>query len=514
MAPEMLSGQGYGRPADYWSLGCIAYEMLSGEPPFRSTAKEGRKVLFRKIMSEKVKMPVGSTAAACKLLKGFLNRNVQKRFGTTRNTMFEVGGVAGLKNQEFFSKIDWEKLERKEVIPPHVFDVNDDHDVQHFHAEFTGMALPRSVVEMSTRSYRPRRVESEAFRGFSFIQEDFDVPERDQDEIQSYWDSVEGDGESASECASSKVGEAEEPPEPVPEKKKRPPRKRKKKKKVEENAANTANATILQKPEVVRTISAESTPVQSEAGDEKDSADIQINPVHNDVDPLSSQSDSVLDPTRLQQSSAMTEPFSLQQSSIGLGPSSVQSETSSTQASPQPKPVEEAWKGVSSNKQKGASRSTPAHVRSSQPAQFRASPTNLAQQPQRWAERIPKSNPANSSSQWSTVPPRLPAASRPTPWSQTAKQQKGGAWGRSATPKQSGWKNSPSRESINSGDVPHSPSSDWRQHSMSPSSPPKHIVQPTGGQPWPSLRDDPPLNPSATVSKPVLKGAWASRVKS
>ena len=50
MAPEMVARKWYGKGADYWSLGCIAYEMMSGQPPFES--KKGSKDLFRKIMSE------------------------------------------------------------------------------------------------------------------------------------------------------------------------------------------------------------------------------------------------------------------------------------------------------------------------------------------------------------------------------------------------------------------------------------------------------------------------------
>ena len=102
MAPEMIARKGYGRAADYWSLGCIAYEMLNGLPPFIRKRNEGSKDLFRKIMTEKVKMPSGASAHACKLLKGLLNRNVANRLGTTRNKMFEVGGVAAIKNLPFF----------------------------------------------------------------------------------------------------------------------------------------------------------------------------------------------------------------------------------------------------------------------------------------------------------------------------------------------------------------------------------------------------------------------------
>jgi serine/threonine protein kinase len=99
MAPEMVARKWYGKGADYWSLGCIAYEMLSGQPPFSSSNKGGSREMFRKIMNERIRMPDGASAAACKLLKGLLNRDAGKRLGAARGTMFEVGGVGALKQQ-------------------------------------------------------------------------------------------------------------------------------------------------------------------------------------------------------------------------------------------------------------------------------------------------------------------------------------------------------------------------------------------------------------------------------
>lgn len=242
MAPEMIARKGYGRAADYWSLGCIAFEMLSGQPPFRRKRGEGAKDLYSKIMTEKVKMPDGSTPAACKLLKGLLNRNVPVRLGAARSTMFEVGGVAKLKAADFFADTDWDKLGKKEIEPPDVFHVEHDQDLRHFHDEFTGMPLPRSVVEMSGDNFNAKRIESDAFRGFSFIQEDFVLPDRQDQDIQSYWESIEGDGESLSDGASSKcdgelLGDSLE--DTANQRKKRPPRKKKKKKAEDESAVGT-----------------------------------------------------------------------------------------------------------------------------------------------------------------------------------------------------------------------------------------------------------------------------------
>jgi p70 ribosomal S6 kinase len=237
MAPEMVANKGYGKAADYWSLGCIAYEMLQGQPPFSS--KQGSKELFRRIMMEKVKMPEGSSAGACKLLKGLLNRNVIQRLGAAKSTMFEVGGAAGLKQAAFFKCIDWDKLEQKQAIPPFIMQVDHEEDLRHFHDEFTSMPLPRSVMQVSTDDVKLRRCDSTAFRGFSFIQNEFILPERSEGDINNYWNAagVEDDGESCSDTASSKCegdegGLLQQPLQsPL---KKRPPRKRKPKEKVAE----------------------------------------------------------------------------------------------------------------------------------------------------------------------------------------------------------------------------------------------------------------------------------------
>ena len=34
MAPEILQGDPYDFAVDYWSLGCVAFDLLTGSPPF------------------------------------------------------------------------------------------------------------------------------------------------------------------------------------------------------------------------------------------------------------------------------------------------------------------------------------------------------------------------------------------------------------------------------------------------------------------------------------------------
>jgi serine/threonine protein kinase len=36
IAPEVLSGNEYSVEVDFWALGCLIFEMVSGQPPFRA----------------------------------------------------------------------------------------------------------------------------------------------------------------------------------------------------------------------------------------------------------------------------------------------------------------------------------------------------------------------------------------------------------------------------------------------------------------------------------------------
>ena len=110
MAPEMVARRSYGKPVDFWSLGVLVYEMLAGEPPFyhRET-----KELHRKILTEKPRFPPVFGAHSVAVLRGLLERRVPRRLGAQKATMFEVGGVAALKQRACFASSNWEDLRRK-----------------------------------------------------------------------------------------------------------------------------------------------------------------------------------------------------------------------------------------------------------------------------------------------------------------------------------------------------------------------------------------------------------------
>jgi len=132
LAPEVLKGQGHGTAVDWWSLGTLIYEMLTGLPPFYS---QNINIMYQKILNGELRFPSYVSPDAQSLLEGLLTRDVEKRLGSE------------VKKHPFFKDIDWEKLEKREMEPPFKPKVKSDTDTSQIDSVFLVEKAQDSLVE-------------------------------------------------------------------------------------------------------------------------------------------------------------------------------------------------------------------------------------------------------------------------------------------------------------------------------------------------------------------------------
>ncbi|XP_042318762.1 serine/threonine-protein kinase PLK3 [Sceloporus undulatus] len=77
LAPEVLLRQGHGPESDVWSLGCVMYTLLCGNPPFETS---DLKETYKCIKHVTYTLPAFLSMPAKNLLMGILKRNPQERF--------------------------------------------------------------------------------------------------------------------------------------------------------------------------------------------------------------------------------------------------------------------------------------------------------------------------------------------------------------------------------------------------------------------------------------------------
>lgn len=131
LAPEMLTKGGYGQSCDWWALGCVIYEMVTGMPPFFSNS---RKDLFESILQHKPKYPSSLSPSLVKMLDGLLEKDFTKRLGSKL-------GAKDIKNHFWFIDISWEYLKVKNLPSPLHIDAKTNSGLANFDKEFTKMPV-------------------------------------------------------------------------------------------------------------------------------------------------------------------------------------------------------------------------------------------------------------------------------------------------------------------------------------------------------------------------------------
>ncbi|EPY49778.1 AGC/AKT protein kinase Gad8 [Schizosaccharomyces cryophilus OY26] len=135
LAPELLLGHGYTKVVDWWTLGVLLYEMITGLPPFYD---ENLNEMYRKILQDTLRFPDNIDKDGRNLLCGLLTRSPEKRLGSR--------GAQEIKNHPFFADIDWKKLCAKKIQPPFKPSVDSAIDTSNFDSEFTSEIPMDSVV--------------------------------------------------------------------------------------------------------------------------------------------------------------------------------------------------------------------------------------------------------------------------------------------------------------------------------------------------------------------------------
>lgn len=105
IAPEVVLSKGHDFRVDWWSVGVLLYEILTGNPPFMGDSHYS---VFEKILIGKVENPGYLDELAMNLIRSLLAVDPNARLGSN--------GAAEVKSHPWFADLDWEKLQAKEMV--------------------------------------------------------------------------------------------------------------------------------------------------------------------------------------------------------------------------------------------------------------------------------------------------------------------------------------------------------------------------------------------------------------
>jgi len=141
-APELITSAGHTNAVDWWTLGILLFELLTGHPPFESAFPMQ---IYSKVLKgiNRIQIPGAVQAAAESLIKALLRKEPSERLPV------RPGGTENIKSHAWYKKqqFDWAATFNLSLPPPYVPVVRSKTDIANFSARKEDM--PRMIEYQS-----------------------------------------------------------------------------------------------------------------------------------------------------------------------------------------------------------------------------------------------------------------------------------------------------------------------------------------------------------------------------
>lgn len=110
IAPEVVASKPYNKSVDWWSLGILIFEMLTGYTPFYS---QTQMKVYENILFGEVHYPSYLHFTVVNLLQQLISKDLSKRLGNSSH------GARDVKAHPWFADVVWERLLNRDIETPY-----------------------------------------------------------------------------------------------------------------------------------------------------------------------------------------------------------------------------------------------------------------------------------------------------------------------------------------------------------------------------------------------------------
>lgn len=180
MSPELIKGgnEGHDFSVDWWSVGVLTYELLTGASPFTVDGERNSQAdISKRILKNQPPIPDHLSSQARDFICRLLTKEPLNRLGGGQ------GNANQLKRHPFLASINWNLLAQRRVRAPFKPKIKHELDVSNFAEEFTSMA-PHMLVCAASNHANGSEIQDDD--DDDFFESDDDDGDGDDDEAKDH----------------------------------------------------------------------------------------------------------------------------------------------------------------------------------------------------------------------------------------------------------------------------------------------------------------------------------------